>query len=312
MNGSALLLVDNRLESRSTVYQWENEMLGPAPDITGFEQGGINSGDFYKTYNNKQLKTAQSSLLGVNISSSTVSAAGFADDVLLSSNNIYNLKLLAQLTEDYCARFRVKLVPSKTKLLPIYSKNHHELVRYAELVNPVTIDGVTVNFVSEAEHVGVLRSSSGNLPNILHRISAHKKALGAVSSAGLARGHRGNPAASLKVHQLYATPVLLSGLASLVLNKAEFKILESHFKITLQNLQRLHQNTPRAAVYFLAGSFPFEAILHSRQMSLFSMICNMPDDPLYHHAIHTLQKFKWGWKAILLADVSYLEEPGLG
>ena len=292
MTGSALLLVDNRLESRSTVYQWENEMLGPAPDITGFEQGGINSGDFYKTYNNKQLKTAQSSLLGVNISSSTVSAAGFADDVLLSSNNIYNLKLLAQLTEDYCARFRVKLVPSKTKLLPIYSKNHHELVRYAELVNPVTIDGVTVNFVSEAEHVGVLRSSSGNLANILHRISAHKKALGAVSSAGLARGHRGNPAASLKVHQLYATPVLLSGLASLVLNKAEVKILESHFKITLQNLQRLHQNTPRAAVYFLAGSFPFEAILHSRQMSLFSMICNMPDDPLYHHAVYTLKEAK--------------------
>ena len=52
VTGSALLLLNNRLENRSTVYQWDGEMLGPARDTTGFEQGGINSGDFYKLYNN--------------------------------------------------------------------------------------------------------------------------------------------------------------------------------------------------------------------------------------------------------------------
>ena len=85
MSGSALLLVNNRLENRSTVYQWEGEKLGPAKDITGFEQGGINSGDFYKLYNNSQLKTAQSSQLGVDIGSSVVSAIGQADDVILAA-----------------------------------------------------------------------------------------------------------------------------------------------------------------------------------------------------------------------------------
>ena len=40
MTGSALLLVNSRLENRSTVYQWDGEMLGPARDLTGFEQGG--------------------------------------------------------------------------------------------------------------------------------------------------------------------------------------------------------------------------------------------------------------------------------
>ena len=46
VSGSARILIYNRLENRSTVYQWDVEMLGPARDTTGFEQGGINSGDF--------------------------------------------------------------------------------------------------------------------------------------------------------------------------------------------------------------------------------------------------------------------------
>ena len=288
INGSALTLINNRLSSRSTVYQWEGEMLGPAPDQTGFEQGGINSGDYYKLYNNIQLKTAQSSGLGVNIGSSTVSAIGLADDVCLASDDIDNLRLLATLTETYCANYRVKLVPSKTKLLPVSTPRHQYLVNYAELVNPVTIGGVPVGFVPEAEHVGVVRSTAGNLPNILQCISSYKKALASVSSAGLARGHRGNPAASLRVHTLYAAPKLFSGLASLVLSKFEVKLIETQFKATLQNLQRLHQNTPRAVVYFLAGSLPAEAILHSKQLSLFSMICHLPTDPLHDHAKYIL------------------------
>ena len=165
---------------------------------------------------------------------------------------------------------------------------HCYLVNYAELVNPVTVNQKTVEFVQEAEHVGIVRSSLGNLANILQRISAHKKALAAVSSAGLTRGQRGNPAASLRVHQMYATPVLMSGLPSLVLNKKEIRILKMHYKNTLQNLQRLHINTLRSVVYFLAGTTPFEAVLHSRQLSLFLMICHLPSNPLNIHRKYIL------------------------
>ena len=56
-------------------------MMGPAKDDTGFEQGGINSSDYYKLYNNEQLTTAQSTKLGVAI-----------------------------LTERYCNKFRVKTI----------------------------------------------------------------------------------------------------------------------------------------------------------------------------------------------------------
>ena len=143
-------------------------MLGPSPDQTGFEQGGINSADYYKLYNNEQLDCAQASKLGVNISSSVISAIGQADDVILPSNDIRNLKLLANLTESYCARHRVTLVPNKTKLLAIHDKKTEQEVNYAKLINPITIAGKQVDFVQEAEHVGILRSQNGNREELVH------------------------------------------------------------------------------------------------------------------------------------------------
>ena len=50
--------------------------MGPAKDTTGFEQGGLNSSDYYKLYNNDQLTSAQSSGLGVDIGSDVISGIG--------------------------------------------------------------------------------------------------------------------------------------------------------------------------------------------------------------------------------------------
>ena len=196
--------------------------------------------------------------------------------------------LLVRLTEEYCQKFRVKLEPKKTKLLGFSNKSTELLVKLAESNNLITINNVKVSFTTEAEHVGVVRNTAGNMPNLLHRIAEHKKSLGAVLSAGLARGHRGSPAAALRVHQLHCTPVLFSGLATLVLNKAETGIIDKHYQYTIQNLQRLHIKTPRSIVFFLAGSLTGEAILHMRQLAIFSMICHLQDDPLHHHASYVL------------------------
>ena len=106
-------------------------MLGPSSDNTGFEQGGVNSSDYYKLYNNSQLKEAQESMLGVDIGSTVVSSIGQADDVLLASNCLHNLQLLITLTEEYCDKFRVKLEPGKTKLLAYYDSSHCFTVDHA-------------------------------------------------------------------------------------------------------------------------------------------------------------------------------------
>ena len=87
---------------------------------------------------------------------------------------------------------------------------------------------------------------------------------------------------------LHATPVLFSGITTLVLTKAETKVLDTYYKRTVQSLQRLHRNTPRDVVFFLAGCLPGEAVLHIRQLGLFSMVCHMPGNPLHSHARYIL------------------------
>ena len=69
---------------------------------------------------------------------------------------------------------------AKTKLIVMCNPKHELLVRYAKLTNRIVIDGTPVDFTSEAEHVGVIRSIHGNMQNILNRIASYKKALASV------------------------------------------------------------------------------------------------------------------------------------
>ena len=69
-------------------------------------------------------------------------------------------------------------------------------------ISPV---GLEDSFDEEVEHVGILRSTSGNLPKLLNRISARKRALGAVLYTGMANE---NPAASLKIDMLYPSYIV--------------------------------------------------------------------------------------------------------
>ena len=161
-----------------------------------------------------------------------------------------------------------------------------EVVDYVKNTNPINVNGETVSFSDNCEHVGLLRSTTGNHLTIMTRISAHKRALGAVLHTGMARGHCGNPAASLQVEKLYGVPVLLSGFGPLVLFTSETSLIDLHVKEIIQRLQRLYPCTPRSVVCFLAGSLPGAALLHLRQLTIFGMICRLPNNILHKHAVN--------------------------
>ena len=110
--------------------------------------------------------------------------------------------------------------------------------------------------------------------------------------AGLAWGHRGNPAVALQVHQLYAEPVLLSGMCSLLLKKSEITLIDQHLKKTYQQLQKLMDKTPACVVYFLGGTLPGTAKLHLKLMSLFGMITRSPGSVLHSHALEIFTSAK--------------------
>ena len=231
MECQSVMYMENRLANRITYCEYNKVLVGPIYDEQGLEQGGVSSSDCYKLYNNELLNISQQSCLGVDIGGQlVVSAVGQADDTVMMSNSLARLKHLCQLSHGYCQKFNVHLSPSKTKLLMLPSSKKDAHVFH----NPIKINDTRVDFVDEAEHVGVLRSTSGNMPHILGRLSSFRKALGSVVSCGLARGHRSNPAASLRILTLYGTPVLMSGMASLVLLDKETATIDQQFKRTLQ------------------------------------------------------------------------------
>ena len=165
-------------------------------------------------------------------------------------------------------------------------------VQYMKDMFPIKLEDNIIEFDDTVEHVGILRNVNGNLPNILNRFKEHKKKLGTLLHTGMSRRHRGNPAASIRVDQVYGIPVLLSGLGALVLLKSEEDILDHHHKETTEKLLRLLPGTPPCVTAFLSGSLPGVALLHIRQLSNFAMICRLQDNVLRHHALHVLTTSK--------------------
>ena len=283
-DGQALVYLNNRLRNRRTFVEWNKRLMGPICDRLGVEQGGVNSDRLYKLANNAELLITQDSKLGVQLCPSVhVASVGQADDVALVSNCIYKLQGLLHLAMEYASNYHIQMVPEKTKLLCYSPHGQEGSAAYWQTACSLTMAGLRIPFSLQAEHVGILRCSApGNMASVLARTTAFNRALHAVTPAGLARRHRGNPAAGLKVLQLYGLPVLLSGLGSLVLSKKEFEVLDFSHKVALERVLRLYPRTPAAFVYLLAGCLPASATLHLKQLSLLGMVARQGPTAILH------------------------------
>ena len=112
-----LIYLDGRLGNRLTYVDYDKQIMGPITDIRGLEQGGVTSSDAYKLYNNEQASSSQASHLGVAFFDLCISCISLADDSVLLSNNIWGIKNLLHLTNLYCLKYDVQLVPDKMKLI---------------------------------------------------------------------------------------------------------------------------------------------------------------------------------------------------
>ena len=133
---------------------------------------------------------------------------------------------------------------------------------------------------------------AGNLTHLLSRFVAHRKSLFRILNTGSAKSHRGNPAANLKIHNIFCSPVLFSGTGSLNLNTLEVAKLDQHLKLALQRLQKLPDRTPHCVVMFLGGQLPGKAILHLRMFSIFGMISRIPGSVIHRIAEYQLTTSK--------------------
>ena len=113
----------------------------------------------------RSARLAQDSGLGVTLGPLTASAIGQADDCALVSNDLFYLSCLLRLTFTYDGKYLVDLCADKTRLQVFSKTSVLDDVTY----NPIRIDDKEIPFSSTADHVGILRSTSGNLPTLLAR-----------------------------------------------------------------------------------------------------------------------------------------------
>ena len=175
-DGQELVYINERLKNRQTFCEWDKNLMGPIHDTLGVEQGGINSDSFYKLINNEQLTISQNSELGVRMGDIIIYAVGQADDVVLLSNDISSLYNLLYLTKEYCCKYMVELVDDKSKLQVFLPATLTPFSNFFSSSSCLTINSKYLKFTNEAEHVGIICSTSSNLTTILVMIQSQKDA----------------------------------------------------------------------------------------------------------------------------------------
>ena len=97
----------------------------------------------------------------------------------------------------------------------------------------------------------------------------------------------------------FCTPILLSGLSSLIINTTNMTYLETYFKGSIKKILRLSVDTPDPFVYLISGSLPLSAHIHLRQLSLIIQLNQLgPSHTSFIHATLILTSLpipKWSW-----------------
>ena len=215
-----------------------------------------------------------------------MSKGAFADDTFLISTCIQRHQVLLNISEHQTATNNIRNVPTKTHLIILNPQTRKNQIPSIDPASALNMGSTSVSISPEAKHLGITRSSDGkNVSAIATRLSAHDSSLFSLLSAG----HKSNPLVILKVLKLYCTPVLLSGIPSLVLINSDYNLIDTHYKKTLQRVMRLHSKTPETVLYFLSGCPQIKAQIHQRMFSHLHMTAVLgPTTPLYKIGISTL------------------------
>lgn len=223
----SILYMANRLSSRKTYLKVQSQVLGPINDIRGVEQGGISSSQQFQLITNHELTTLNCTGLGIPFGPDSIAAIGLADNQVLITTSTNRAHTLVDMAVDLGNQNNLTNIPSKTKLIITNPKASRRPV-HAPIPSSssITVDGVTMLSSAEATHLGVIRSShhSSNSPV---RFKAHTKSVFATLNIGLAKNHWTSHATSLKIHSVYLSPILFSGLATLVLTTSELSTLNT-------------------------------------------------------------------------------------
>ena len=237
--------------------KWEGELSEPFKENQGVHQGGIWSSTAYKHFLNPLLDSVVSNGVGLQIGSIFAGLVAVADDLLFMADNEEDMECQLNVKGGYADEERYTVSDTKAKSMT------HNLRPKAE--TNVSINGNEIANVNSYKHLGLVRKSkpNDNTELITERMQLARSTAYALMGAGLHGLNSVNPEVSVTLWNPYIRPILLYGLESIQLSRADISKLDKYQGVYisrrqvdfLRQIQHLPERVASCSVYILTGLY---------------------------------------------------------
>ena len=214
--GNDWLLVHDWYQNLKSKVKWEDGLSVAFNEHQGVRQGGIMSPTLYKTFINPLLNWYADKHLGYRIGTIHTASPTCADDIVLLSEDPYELQVMLNLQETFANKERYIISESKSKVMTFSGK------RSIEKIDKFYLHDKQIEEVKSYTHIGIDRSLYDK-DLIPERIKLARRTCYSLMGTGM-HGYNGvNPIVIMKLWNTYARPRLLFGLDSVTLSKKDIQ-----------------------------------------------------------------------------------------
>ena len=158
-------------------------------------------------------------------------------------------------------------------------------------IKPWTMEGTTIDVVSENEHLGLIVSGEKEEEkNVHNRLTKGRKSLFGLLGPAFSQKCLLSPAVKIHLYRMYTCAITRSGLSSMVLRNSHMDLLNMFHKKTLRSFLSLSQRSPIPALYLIFGELPIEAKIHRDVFSLFFSLISNPKTKAYQMVRYLLHE----------------------
>ncbi len=267
---SLWLIIDDLYTDGKEVIRWKGVDSREYTVRQGVKQGGILSPLLYKLYINNLLVSLQRAALGYHIGPVFAGAPTCADDILLISDDPFQLQAMLQVAHRYSTQHQYQIHPQKSTVTHMMKSKAP-----GSSTPALSLGSEPISRVASFTHLGLDWSEGKCAPDVQKRINAARGTAYQLLGVGL-HGHCGMDAATaFRTIQTHVTPKLLQGLETAVLQAKDIQQLESFYRRLLRQIQSLPECTAKEAIYVLLGTVPVEALWHLKVLTMFGSICRL-------------------------------------
>jgi hypothetical protein len=238
------------------VVKWQGELSRTFRILCGVRQGGVLSPILFAIYVDDLLNSLHSSGLGCHFRGVIFNSLMYADDLVLMSASLSDMRLLINLCIDSLAALLLKVNYKKCFCIRIGK-------RFASQCKPLSIDSEPIVFAEEVRYLGIFIKSGYILKFNLDY--GKRKFYGCLNEILRKVGNKESIVLSLC--NSFCTPMLLYGIEAMNLTKTEKQLVSSPFNRLFSRLFKSFDKNVIRCCQFYTSYLPLSYIIDLRRLN---------------------------------------------